>query len=101
MKIIRELSKQMRGELKNAQKWANLAVMHKPTNPTLARAYFEMANDEVKHSDLLHKEAVSLISAEREKNQPPQWMLDMWAEDHKEFMEEDAKAKYMISMFAK
>ena len=101
MKIIKELSRQMRGELMDAQRWANLAVLHKPTNITLARAYFEMANDEIKHAGLLHKEAVVLISAEREKTQPPQWMLDMWAEEHEEFMELDAKAKYMLSMFAK
>lgn len=32
---------------------------------------------------------------------PPQYMLDIWKEEHDEYIEETAKTKYMLAEFAK
>ena len=41
---------------------------------------------------------VKFIAKARETVEPPRWMLEMWDEEHKEIVEEVAKAKAMISM---
>lgn len=48
--------------------------------------------------ELGHEFVVKFIAKARETLEPPKWMLEMWDEEHKEIVEEVAKAKAMISM---
>lgn len=78
--------------------YAESAVHYKDEYPELARTYAEMAEQELTHANKLHEFVVKFIAKARESAEPPKWMLEMWEEEHKEIVEEVAKAKAMISM---
>lgn len=78
--------------------YAKCAVHYKDEYPELARAYAEMAEQELGHANKLHDFVVKFIAKTREIAEPPPYMLEMWDEEHKEIVEEVAKAKAMISM---
>lgn len=101
MKIIKKMAKQMHEEIEGAETYAKLAVHYKTENPTMAKMYYDMANDEAKHADMIHAEVVKLIDKQRAIAPPPQVMLDLWADEHAEYVEDYGKAKHMIAMFTK
>ena len=49
----------------------------------------------------IHGSVVKMIEEKRKTVTPPQYMLDMWKEEHDEYLEETAKTKYMLAEFAK
>lgn len=101
MKIIKTISEQIKEELHGASEYAKLAVLHKSDMPTLAKIYYDMAMQEVQHADMLHTEAVKAIEKQRAIETPPKIMLELWEEEHKEYVEKAAHVKYMLSMFAR
>ena len=100
MKIFRELVDEIKDELHGAKSYAKRATRYKTENPTMAKMYYDMANDELKHTDMLHAEAVRAIEKQRAIETPPQYMLDRWDEEHAEYVEKAAKVKLMLQMFS-
>lgn len=100
MKIIQDLVEEIKDELHGAKCYAKKATRYKTENPTMAKMYYDMANDELKHSDMLHVEAVRAIDKQRAIEQPPQYMLDRWDEEHKKYVDKSAKIKVMLQMYA-
>ena len=98
MKIIKKISHQIKEEAEGAIEYAKCAVHYKEEYPELARAYADMAEQELSHANRLHDFVVKFIAKAREKAEPPKWMIEMWDEEHREILEEVAKAKTMISM---
>lgn len=101
MRIIKDLVAEIDDELAGAREYAKNAVHNKTSNPTLAKAYYDMAVDELKHADMLHTEVVKMIDKQRSIAPPPQIMLDMWEDEHKDYVEDAAHIKYMLSLYAK
>lgn len=100
MKLIRDLVEEIKDELHGAKCYAKKATRYKTENPTLAKMYFDMAQDELKHTDMLHTEAVRAIEKQRAVSTPPQYMLDRWNEEHEEYVEKAAMIKYMLQMYS-
>lgn len=102
MREIKDMAKQIHEELHGAKEYAIQATAYKEAgNMTAGKAYFEMANDEIKHAMNIHGIVVKMIEEKRKTVTPPQYMLDMWNEEHEEYMEEMAKVKYMLAEYAK
>lgn len=100
MKIIEDFVKDIKEELHGAKNYAKCATRYKTENPTMAKMYFDMANDELKHADMLHVEAVRAIEKQRAVSPPPQYMIDRWDEEHKKYVEKAAKIKLMLQMYS-
>lgn len=99
MRIIKDLSKQIKEELHDAEKYAKMALEHKADHPELAVAYHHLAKEEIGHANLLHEKAVAIIrKASMEKEVPPV-MHDLWAWQHEEIIEDEAEVKRLIDMF--
>lgn len=100
MRIIKKMTQQMKEEIAGAKEYAKLAIHYKTEQPTLAKAYYDMSNDELKHADTLHTEVVKLIEKQRAIETPPSVMLELWDYEHKEYIEEYAIAKNMIALYS-
>lgn len=102
MREIKEMAKQIHEELDGAKEYAVKATAYKTAgNMTAGKTYFDMANDEIKHAMNIHGLVTKLIEETRKKVTPPEYMLEMWNEEHEEYLEEMAKVKYMLAEFAK
>jgi bacterioferritin (cytochrome b1) len=79
MKIIKELSEMIEEELEGAENYVEKALHLKETHPTLARVFYEISNEEMRHVNLLHGEVVKLIEHHRkEHGEPPAAMLAVY-----------------------
>ena len=91
MKIIKELTELIEEEIEGAEHYAKLALMHKTSHPVLAKTFFDISTDEMRHVDLLHGEVVKLIEEHRKtKGEPPAPMLAVYEYLHNKHIE-DAK----------
>ena len=102
MREIKEMTCQIKDELEGAKDYAKMATHYKEMGDTqTGKMYYDMANDELKHAMNIHGIVVKLIEEKRKTVTPPQYMLDIWKEEHDEYLEETAKTKYMLAEFAK
>lgn len=75
MKIIKELSEMIEDELEGAEEYAKMAVMHREDNPTLAKTFYDISTDEMRHVNMLHDEVTRVIEAyKKEHGEPPAMM---------------------------
>ena len=100
MRIIKKMANQMKEEIAGAKEYAKLATHYKTEQPTLAKVYYDAANDELKHADWFHSEVVKLIEKQRAIEPPPPVMLELWEYEHKEYVEEYGIAKNMIALYS-
>lgn len=90
MKMIAKTVKHIDEELRDAEEYASKYLECKMYgNENRAAIYRGMAEDELRHSSLLHKIATEDIAMLRESYTPPQNMLDKWNETHKTYVEKD------------
>ncbi len=101
MRVIMQLSEQIKEELEDARKYAKLATHYKTEYPMLAKVYYDLANEELSHCDRLHNEVVKLIEKTRAEKEPPKVMLELWEYEHESIMEEYGIVKNMISLYNK
>jgi rubrerythrin len=94
MKIIKELSEMIEDEIEGAEHYAKLAVMHKGDMPVLAKTFYDISTDEMRHVDLLHSEVVKLIEEHRKtKGEPPASMLAVYDYLHERHIEKAKEVK--------
>lgn len=88
MKIIKELSEMIEEELDGAEEYAKDAVKLREENPTLAKVFYEISSDEMRHVDMLHTEVARMIEAHRrEHGAPPAPMLAVYEYLHERHIE--------------
>lgn len=79
MKIIKELSEMIEEELDGAEQYAKMAVALREEHPSLAKAFYEISTEEMRHVDMLHTEVTHLIEAHRkEHGEPPAPMMAVY-----------------------
>ena len=94
MKTIKELTEMIEDEIEGGMHYAKLAVMHKTDNPVLAKTFFDISTDEMRHVDLLHAEVVKLIEEHRKAHgEPPVAMMAVYEYLHEKHIEEAKEVK--------
>lgn len=79
MKLIKELSEMIEEELDGACEYAKDALKYKDDHPALAKAFYDISLDEVKHINMLHDETKKIIEAHRrEHGEPPAPMMAVY-----------------------
>lgn len=94
MKIIKELSEMIEEELEGAEEYASQAVKMKDSHPSLAKTFYDISLDEVKHINMLHEEVKKMIEQHRkEKGEPPAAMLAVYEFLHNRHIEKANEIK--------
>ena len=79
MKIIKCLADQIADELKDAEKYIELALKWKAEQPETADLFYELSKEELGHMERLHDAVQELIEKHREENgQPPRDMMTLY-----------------------
>lgn len=99
MTYIKKLVELIDDELCGAKRYAEKYVEEKSKgNIQKANKYKEMANDELKHSSILHTFTVSEIETLRRTYQPTEEMQEKWDISHKKYVEKSAWIMQMLNM---
>lgn len=94
MKIIKTITEMINEELEGAEEYAKQANKYKDERPALAKIFYDMSADEMKHIDALHDEVVDIITAYRkEKGEPPAEMQAVYDWEHEKQIEKANKVK--------
>jgi len=79
VKIIKCLADQIADELKDAEKYIELALKWKAEQPETADLFYELSKEELGHMERLHDAVQELIEKHREENgQPPRDMMTLY-----------------------
>jgi hypothetical protein len=100
MIIIKQIAEMIEDELEGAEHYAKCAVKWKEENPTLAKTFYDISTDELRHVALLHGEVVALIEKHRKTHgEPPAAMLAVWEYMHERQIEDMNEVKMLQSQY--
>ena len=100
MLIIKKLSKMIKEEICDAEKYANCALKYKDEDKALADAFYNLANDELKHMNILHEQVVRIIGEySNKKGSPPEAMQALYDYIHEEEIENVREVKVLLGMY--
>lgn len=99
MYIIKKMADHIEEELDGAKDYAEKFIEAKAKgNMAMANKYKEMASDELRHAGYIHEFAVGEVEAISKVYTPPVEMMEKWERLHKEFVQETALIRQMLSM---
>lgn len=99
MREIKCLVDEMKEELASAKEYAKTYTEYKASDPVKAKKYMEMAKDELKHAMYLHDIAVDKIDeATAEGIDAPDYMKEIWTDEHNCYLEQYAVVQYILGM---
>jgi sugar-specific transcriptional regulator TrmB len=99
MRSIKNYVDEIKDELESAKDYAEKYIEEKARgNNTVAGHYYEMAQDELKHSTFLHEMATRSADELSKVFVPPEEMLERWRKAHTEYVESAAWIRQMLSM---
>ena len=101
MRIIKKLTKDIREEFNDAEKYAKAALEVKAEYPMLADVFYRLAGEEVDHAMRLHGEVVKMIDKAGKDSPAPAVMKEIWAFEHDLLLEEMAEVKRLMEMYTK
>ena len=100
MLIIKKLSRMIKEEIADAEKYANCALNHKEDDKGLADTFYTLANEELNHMDMLHTQVVRLINAYRKENgEVPPAMQAIYDYVREEQIENVKEVKLLLNMY--
>lgn len=100
MKLIEKLCEMVDEEIDDAEKYAKCAIKYKEERPALAKTFYDLSTDELRHMKLLHGEAVAVIENYRkEKGEPPAEMLAVYNYLHEKQTEHASSVKVLQEMY--
>ena len=104
MKKIKDLIKNIKDELKGAEKYINCAIKEKSEDNDIdvVNGYIKMAQNELDHSEFLHGIIVRVITKHRaEKGEPPEVMKQIWSYEHQEYIDMVAELNMKLELLKK
>lgn len=100
MKVIEKLEDFIDSEIHDAEVYAKCALKYKETDPTLAKLFYDLSTEEMRHMDLLHNEVVRQIEQYRKtKGEPPTSMQAVYDYLHEKQINEAKCVKEYQSMY--
>jgi rubrerythrin len=100
MKLIKELTEMIEEELEGAEAYAKNAVEYRESEPALANAFFDIANQEMRHVNMLHDQVASIIRKHRDTHgEPPAPMMAVYEYLHGKHIEKAAEVKRYLEMY--
>lgn len=100
MLIIKKLSKMIKEEICDAEKYANCALKYKEEDRTLADVFYNLSTQEIDHMEKLHAQVVRLIADYRaKKGEPPKEMQAIYDYVHEEEIENVREVKILQAMY--
>lgn len=94
MLLIKDVIKDMKCDLKYAQKNIQKAIRYKMDNPMLAEEYYKRSVGNIDDMMGLHDDVVKIITDYRKtKGDPPRIMTEMWDFSHEDLMEDVVEIK--------
>lgn len=100
MLLIKKLSKMIKEEIGDAEKYAKCALNYKDDDRVLADAFYNLANEELKHMEMLHNQVVRLINEYKaKKGDPPKEMLAIYDYVHEEQIEDVQEVRILLNMY--
>lgn len=100
MQELKEIIRDIGDKLDNAEMYAKEAVKHKTQYPSLAGVYCRIAQDDLTHVEMLHKQAVDMIGEKQRSGvSVPPAMQAVWDYEHEKQIEDAADVRRLIDMY--
>ena len=100
MLIIKKLSRMIKEEISDADKYANCALKYKDEERVLAETFYTLANNELQHMDLLHTQIVRIINEYKSKGHVvPKEMQAIYDYLHEEQIADVKEVRLLLAMY--
>lgn len=100
MTLIKKIADMIEDELEGAEHYAKCAVKYKDEHPTLAKTFYDISTDEMRHVGLLHGEVVAIIEEHRRTHgEPPASMLAIWDYLHEKHIDKSNEVRMLQSQY--
>lgn len=100
MEIIEWVSDKIDDEINDSIDYSKMAIECRDDYPALADAIIKIADEEMKHMNILHTQVTAIIDAYRKTNgEPPEPMKILYNIMHKKHIAHAAEAKAYMSMY--
>lgn len=100
MKLIEKLSEMIEEEIEDAEKYAKCALKYKDIDSVLAKTFFDLSTDEMRHMNLLHEEVARIIAQYRkEHGEPPTAMQAVYDYLHEKQIEKAKDVRDYQAMY--
>lgn len=99
--MIRFLLKEINERMKESKEHINKAIMCKEKDDTSdAKIFYEIANDEMHHANMLYDMLVKHIDKIRQAG-GNEYFLEMWDDEHMDYLNEITELKMMIERYSR
>lgn len=100
MKLIEKLSAMVDDEIEDAEKYAKCALKYKDERPALAKTFYDLSGEEMRHMTMLHAEVEAVIQKyKQEKGEPPEGMKSLYDYLHEKQIEKAANVRRLQDMY--
>lgn len=100
MTIIKKIAAMIEEELEGAEEYAECAAKWKDENPALAKVFYDISTDELRHVGLLHTEVVKIIEEHRRTHgEPPAAMMAVWEYLHEKHIKKSNEVRMLQTQY--
>lgn len=102
MKKIKWIAEKIEEELRDAEEYSKAAHHYKDSDNELSRCCASLAEEELKQSDKLHREAVRSIQEYRDSgHEAPAAMQAVWDWEHDKMIDHTARIRHMLALLSR
>ena len=102
MKKIKWIAEKIEEELRDAEEYSKAAHHYKDSDNELSRCCASLAEEELKHSDKLHREAIRAIQEYRDSgHEALAAMQAVWDWEHDKMIDHTARIRHMLALLSR